>query len=151
MCIRLRLSAVTLKTLMKDTSVAWARPVYQAEYVFAVSGWKHQSCVLHAGPRADGVKCHMVKCHVLLGVFCYCVLGNVRKTHWLVSHYICFSALKKKNTPCLRSLLHLHHFATVTNTIIFSSCLIWPMHHSTGNLPLINTIIATSPQYETAM
>lgn len=54
---------------------------------------------LHAGPRADGVKCHMVKCHVLLGVFCYCVLGNVRKTHWLVSHYwSAFLPSKKTNT-----------------------------------------------------
>lgn len=60
------------------------------------------------GPRADGVKCHMVKRHVLLGVFCYCVLGNVSLKNTLVgqSLLICFSALKKPHLVC--GLFYIH-------------------------------------------
>lgn len=62
-----------------------------------------------------------------------------KHTGWSVTIDLLFCP--QKTPPCLRSLLHSHHFVTATNTIIFSSCLIGPMHHNPGNLPLINTLL----------
>lgn len=118
MCIKLRLRQLHERRQWRIRVLHELGPFTRQNMFQLCVGEKHPSPVLHAGPRADGVKCHMVKWHVLLGVFWHCVLGKVSLKNALVGQSIDLILCPQK-PPCLWSPLHLHHFVTVTYIIIF--------------------------------